>query len=144
MKKLFSIRLLSERFVWKVIPQNLSLNTRGLGPRSQPGRWGRPDSCTRDKQAHTRDTRSYPGSGHRDGVTPYSCMSGIAPVEMIMESLEALGLWEWSTPSTMPWPALNYSGLGPLPPHLGEGIPHGPSLHWGKVVPLSSLKQPDP
>ena len=42
------------------------------------------------------------------------------------------------SPSTVPWRALNYFGLGPLPP-LGEGIPHGPLLSRGKSVRLSYL-----
>ena len=51
--------------------------------------------------------------------------------------LTSMGVWEWPTPFTVPWLALNYYGLGSLP-HLGEGIPHGPSL-WGQTCPLSWL-----
>ena len=39
----------------------------------------------------TEDARSYPGSGHHGGVKSYSCIFGIAPMEVDMESYKFRG-----------------------------------------------------
>ena len=74
-----------------------------------------------DRAKH-RDTRSYPGSGHYGGVKTYSCMSGIAPME-VNEELQVFGdlgmadppygalgctyiLWSWSSSPTTRWERL--------------------------------------
>ena len=43
-------------------------------------------SAGKEQALHSNDTESYPGSGHLGGVKPYSYMSGIAPVKMIVVS----------------------------------------------------------
>ena len=53
--------------------------------------------------------------------------------------LTSLGVREWPTASMVPWLALNYYGLGPLPPHLGEGIPHA-AIFVGTNLPLILTK----
>src|SRR3954462_13216386 len=46
-----------------------------------------------------------------------------------------IGGLKWPTPSTVPWLALNYPGLGPLPPHLG-GKGYHMSHHCGDKLVL--------
>ena len=54
------------------------------------------------KQAqHNDDAESYPGSGHLGGVKPYSCMSGIAPVEVIVVGYN-FEIWNGRSLATVP------------------------------------------
>ena len=89
------------------------------------------------------DSRSYPGLGHHGGVNPYSCMSGIAPME-VCEELQAFGDLGMADPLLQcPRGHLYTGGLGPLPPQPGgKGYHKNPNgattriqMEW--VPPLS-------